>query len=156
MRGPSEEGDKASYDTPWLINAGFEREDGRWFDLLHYATRSNSHLCVHKITQCLDAPGQTARYAPPVTVAGLTWWRIALDCEDPGWSLHVYFAFQIDGQRYDDSFATQLQVLRRRLFENCWEVRLTRLIFPGPLPDQPDEYETALLTWVGELTSREN
>ena len=41
---PSQEADRATYETPWLIGARFQREEGRWFDLLHYNTLTRPPL----------------------------------------------------------------------------------------------------------------
>lgn len=152
-RAPSEEVDRAAYATRWLVNARFQRSATEYFDLLHYATRSHSHLCVHKIAACLDAPGQRVRYEPPVVIDGKAWWRISLDRESAEMSLHVYFAFEVAGERRDDSSATQFAVFRQRLLGGSWEVRLTRVVLPGPLPAAVTPYETEVLTWLGGLTS---
>jgi len=156
VRAPSETADQQAYGTPWLLNARFRptspEASNRYFDLLHYTTRSTSHLCVHKVAACLDAIDQEARYEPPVEVAGQTWWRIALDREPASDSMHVYFAFVVDGTRMDDSAATQWQVFRSRLLGHQLPVRLDRIMLPGPLPATPDEYATGILAWLGKLT----
>lgn len=154
LRAPSEATDQQAYGTPWLLNARFRPnapEPGpRYFDLLHYTTRSTSHLCVHKIADCLGAIGQQARYELPITLAGQHWWRIALDREPASESMHVYFAFTVDGERMDDSAATQWRVFRNRLLGGTQQVRLDRVMLPGPLPPKPDEQTTAILIWLGK------
>lgn len=152
LRGHTEAADRLAYVTPWLVNARFRDAEGRSFDLFHYVTRSNSHLCVHKVAACLQTPEARVRYEPPVQVDGRSWWRIAFDVDPPGLSSHAYFAFEVAGKRYDDSWATQLTVFWQRLLGGSWEVRLTRVVRPGPLPAAPDEYEAAVLTWLGRLS----
>ena len=152
QHAPSEPSERYAYDTPWLINARFRSDDSQFFDLLHYATNSTSHLCVHKVAQCLYAPDQDLHYESPVECAGKKWWRIALDRDELGLtSMHVYFAFEIGGERYDDSATAQLAAVRQRIFGGSREVRLTRVMFAGALPDAPTEYESEVLTWLGEL-----
>lgn len=149
QRAPTEESDRYAYDTPWLINARFRSADGQFFDLLHYATRSTSHLCVHKIAECLNAPGQELHYEPPVVVAGKQWWRIALDRDELELnSMHLYFAFEIGGERYDDGVFTQFEAMRQRILGGSWDVRLTRVMFAGNLPAAPSDYEIEVLTWL--------
>ena len=153
QRSPSEDADRAAYSTPWLLNARFRADDDRFFDLFHYATGSNSHLCVHKIVACIEVPEERVRYEPPVEIDGRRWWRISLDWADPANSTHVYFAFTVGDERHDDSPATQWEVFRRRLLHDDWEVRLSRVMFPGPLPTAPGDYERRVLTWLGRLTT---
>jgi exosortase/archaeosortase family protein len=153
LRGPSEANDRSVYGTPWLLNARFRAPAGDHFDLLHYATRSHSHLCVHKVAACLHADGQVVCYAPPVLVDGRPWWRIDLDRQDDG-DAHVYFAFDVAGERHDDSLATQVEVFRQRLFAGRWEVRFTRVMLDGRLPEAPTPREASLLTWLGRSTTR--
>ena len=149
QRAPTEESERFAYGTPWLINARFGAADGQFFDLLHYATSSTSHLCVHKIAQCLNVPGQDLHYEPPVVVAGKQWWRIALDREEIGMgSMHVYFAFEIGGERYNDSAYTQFAAMCQRILGGSWEVRLTRVMFAGGLPATPTDYEVEVLSWL--------
>jgi hypothetical protein len=107
---------------------------------------------VHKIAACLGHPGQSVRYEPPVTIDGKPWWRIALDRGGDDVSVHVYFVFEVGGRRHDDSTATQLEVFRQRLLGE-WEVRATRVVFPGPLPPEPTEYERSVLGWLGRTVS---
>jgi exosortase len=152
LRAPSEAADHDAYATPWLVNARFRDGNGDWFDLFHYATRSRSHLCVHKIAACLGEPDQHVRYEPAVVVDGVPWWRIALDRGSDEASAHVYFAFEVGGVRHDDSTATQLEVFRQRLLGE-WEVRATRVTFPGPLPAEPGPRERRVLSWLGRLTA---
>jgi exosortase len=152
LRGPSEAEDKVSYGTRWLINARFRAADGASFDLFHYATRSRSHLCVHKIVACLGVEDRRVRYAPPVVVDGRSWWPIALDHDDPARAAHVYFAFEVGGRRRDDSVATQLAVFWRRLLGGSWEVRLSRVMLPGALPAEPTDHERSVLAWLGAET----
>ena len=151
VRGPSEANDKRAYETPWLVNARFADATGQTFDLFHYATRSRSHLCVHRIADCIGAPGVTARYEPPVVVDGRAWWRIALDRQDAGATQHVYFAFRVGGERCDDSWLTQVQVLGHRVLGGRWDVALTRVMFEGPLPAAPGARERDVLQWLGRL-----
>lgn len=153
QKGPTEEGDRLAYSTPWLINARFQDGEGRWFDLLHYSTHSHSHLCVHNVATCLYVPGQQVIYGDVVMVDGKPWWPISLTREDVADSMHVYFAFEIGDERYDDSAGTQWTVFCQRLFGGSSEVKLTRVVIPGPLPTTPGEYEVQLLTWLGRLTS---
>tara|TARA_R110002072_G_scaffold25443_2_gene84991 strand:- start:58524 stop:60005 length:1482 start_codon:yes stop_codon:yes gene_type:complete len=152
-RSLSEESDRHAYSTPWLINARFRRESGGHFDLLHYATNSRSHLCVHKVAACLFAPDQVITYLPAVEVDGRLWWRIDLAKPDPANSQHVYFAFEIGGNRRDDSAATQFEVLWKRAFGASWQVKLTRVMLPGAAPTSPTQYESEVLTWIGRTTS---
>jgi exosortase/archaeosortase family protein len=147
VRAPSEASDRHAYGTEWLVNARFAASDSTWFDLFHYATRSRSHLCVHKVADCLYAPGAELRYAAPVEVAGLPWWRLAIDAEGTE-SRHVYFAFEVGEARGDDSWHTALQVFGQRLLGRCDEVRLWRLTFPGRLPEVPTPHEEQLLRWL--------
>lgn len=149
LRAPSESSDRLSYATPWLINARMRRDDEAFFDLLHYATSSSSHLCVHKVAACLYAPGQRVSYRPPVLIDGRHWWPISLDAEEPANSMHIYFAFEVGGVRCDDSAATQWEVFRQRILFGVWEVRLTRVILAGTLPPAPTVYEQEVLTWLG-------
>ena len=152
LRGPTEAADRAVYDTPWLANVRFAATDGAVFDLFHYATRSRSHLCVHCVGNCLGGPDVRVDYMPPVVVDGRTWWRIDLGRTDGGSPSHVYFAFEVDGHRRDDSSVTQMEVLWRRILGGSWEVRMSRLQFDGPLPERPTDREVAVLTWLGRLT----
>lgn len=151
-RAPSEDTDRASYSTKWLINARFRRPSGEFFDLLHYSTSSCSHLCVHKVAACLFAPEQVVTYQPAVEVDGRSWWRIDLERVDPLNSQHVYFAFGVGGERLDDSAATQFEVLRQRMSGESWQVKLTRVMLPGALPESPTPYEVEVLTWLGRTT----
>jgi len=148
----SEASDRLAYGTRWLHNARYESTQGHQFDLFHYTTRSRSHLCVHKVAACVARPGLQIRYAAPVEVAGQTWWPIALDSERELESMHVYYAFEVGGQRFDDSSATQLHVFQQRLLGKTWEVRLTRATFPGRLPAAPHAHAAAILGWLGKLT----
>jgi exosortase len=152
LHGPTEAEDRISYGTNWLLNARFRAADGGYFDLFHYATRSRSHLCVHKIVACLGVQDRRVRYEPAVQIAGRSWWRIDIAADDPALCQHVYFAFEVGGRRMDDSPSTQLAVFWRRLLGSSWEVRLTRVMMPGPLPPVPDAQELAVLGWLGELT----
>ena len=152
-RAPSEDSDRSAYSTPWLINARFRRATGEYFDLLHYSTNSRSHLCVHKIAACLFAPDQIVTYLPAVVVDGQSWWRIDLQRADPQDSRHVYFAFEVGGIRLDDSPATQFEVLQQRMSGSSWQVKLTRVVLPGALPESPTSYETEILTWLARTTS---
>jgi hypothetical protein len=152
VRGPSEAEDQVSYGTRWLVNARFRAADGASFDLLHYATRSRSHLHVHKIVNCLGVEDRRVRYLPPVIVDGRSWWPIALDDDDPARAAHVYFAFEVGGRRLDDSVATQFAVFWRRLLGGSWEVRLSRVMLPGALPAEPTDYERTVLGWLGRET----
>ena len=45
---------------------------------------------------------------------------------------------------------TQLEAIYRRAVEGDWEVALTRVVLPGPLPERPTAYEVDLLTWLGD------
>ncbi len=150
-RAPSEAWDRKAYGTPWLVNARFVDGEGRWFDLLHYVTRSRSHLCVHKVEACLFQPGAVFRYRPPVTVDGREWWRIAIEGPDAETTSHVYFAFEIGGRRHDDSNWTLWAALVARALGGDADVRLWRIVLPGPLPDQPDEYAQRVLAWIGHV-----
>lgn len=152
---PSQESDRVAYETPWLIGARFVRSETEWFDLFHYSTRSRSHMCVHKVADCLSQSGQNANYVEPVEIDGRLWWRIALDTENAGASWHVYFAFKVGGLRRDDSFATQLSVMYERLFRGNWDVQLTRVILPGRLPAEPTPYEAEVLTWIGRTVDED-
>jgi exosortase len=153
LHGPTEAADRTAYETPWLINARFADEAGEKFDLFHYATVSRSHLCVHAVSNCLGGPDVRAIYADPVTVDGKPWWRIALLHVPSGQQAHVYFAFEIAGRRFDDSYWTQLEVLRQRVTGGTWEVRLSRLMFDGPMPSAPTARQSAVLSWAGRLAS---
>lgn len=153
LRGPTEAVDRAAYATPWLINARFAAADGATFDLFHYTTRSRSHLCVHRIADCVDGPGLTTQYAEPVEVDGRTWWRLAILPDAPDRpQRHAYFAFEVDGARCDDSWRTQWRVLRSRLTGGAWDVACTRVMFDGPLPPAPTARQAAILAWLGRLT----
>lgn len=153
MRGPTEESDRFAYDTPWLVNVRFQADASEAeFDLFHYATRSRSHLCVHYVGNCLGGPNVRVEYQDPVVVDGRTWWRIGLQRTDGGPDTHVYYAFEVGGERRDDSAATQFEVLWRRVMGGSWEVRLTRVQFPGPMPGRPTDQEAAVLAWLGRLT----
>lgn len=152
LRASSEESDRLAYDTPWLLNARFEDDLGRQFDLFHYTTRSRSHLCVHKVAACVANAGQPVRYGQPILVEGSRWWPIAIDAEREDESIHIYFAFEVGGERLDDSAATQWEVFRQRLLGKSWEVRLTRVTFPGRLPAEPDSHAQSVLAWLGKLT----
>lgn len=151
MRGPTEAADKAGYDTEWLVNARFVRADERTFDLFYYATNTRDQLSVHKIANCLYVPGAQVSYAAPVEIDGMPWWRVAIDVGVPELSTQLYFAFEVDGVRCDDSWATSLRVLRSRVFGGSGEVRLWRVAFPGFLREVPGEYETGVLRWLGSL-----
>lgn len=153
LRGPTEAADRAAYETPWLVNARFAAPDGGTFDLFHYATRSRSHLCVHRIADCLTAPGVVVRYAEPVVVDGRAWWPLALDADTPDRApRHAYFAFQVGGVRCDDSWRTQARVLGERLAGGSWDVVCTRVMFDGALPPAPTARAAAVLGWLGRLT----
>lgn len=150
LRAPSEEGDRAAYATPWLVNARFAAHDGSTFDLLHFVTDSRSQLCVHKVANCLYSPGASLHYESPMVVVGHEWWRLGVDAGEL--STHVYFAFEVDGARCDDSWATSWRVFRSRLLGHSAEVRLWRVTFPGPLPAAPDEREQQVLAWLGTFS----
>ncbi|MFM1872514.1 MAG: hypothetical protein RL398_1936 [Planctomycetota bacterium] len=151
MRGPSEAADKVGYDTEWLVNARFVRADERTFDLFYYATNTRDQLSVHKIANCLYVPGAQVSYAAPVEVDGMPWWRVSIDVGVPELSTQLYFAFEVDGVRCDDSWATSLRVLRSRVFGGSGEVRLWRVAFPGFMKEVPGEYESSVLRWLGAL-----
>jgi exosortase/archaeosortase family protein len=154
LRGPTEAADRAAYETPWLLNARFIAADGGTFDLFHYTTRSRSHLCVHRIADCVDGPGLSIRYAEPVVVDGRPWWRLAVEADAPDRATrHVYFAFEVDGMRCDDSWTTQWHVLRARVTGASWDVACTRVMFDGPLTAVPTGREVAVLAWLGRLVS---
>jgi exosortase/archaeosortase family protein len=150
-RASTEASDRLAYGTPWLLNARFEDDHGRQFDLFHYTTRSRSHLCVHKVAACMTNVGQRVRYGPAILVDGERWWSIAFDAEREDESVHVYYAFEVGGKRLDDSAATQWEVFRQRLLGRSWEVRLTRVTFPGRLPAEPDDHARTVLGWLGKL-----
>lgn len=150
MHAQSAESDRKTYETPWLISSRFARSQSEWFDLFFYHTRSPNQLCVHHVSDCLEREGQTVRYADPVVVGEHLWWPIALDGRDPSDSWHVYFAFEIGGERYDDSFATQAAALMARALRDQWDVQLTRVMFPGSLPESVTEYESEILTWIND------
>ena len=95
------------------------------------------------------------RYEPPVTIDGKEWWRISLDMRDDQQSWHVYFAFEIGGERHDDSFQTQLATILARTLRGDWEVALTRVMFPGSLPETPSDYEQEVLSWLGRHIVRQ-
>jgi exosortase/archaeosortase family protein len=152
MRGPSEASDKGAYDTPWLVNARFVDAGERTFDLFYYATNTRSQLAVHKIANCLYVPGAQVRYEPAIEVDGLQWWRLAIDVGVPELSTQLYFAFEVDGQRCDDSWATSWRVLQSRMFGGTGEVRLWRVAFAGAMRAQPDPYVVEVLTWLGGLS----
>ncbi len=154
MRGPTEAADRAAYETPWLVNARFAAADGATFDLFHYTTRSRSHLCVHRIADCLAGPGLTTQYAEPIAIDGRTWWRILVGADAADRQpRHAYFAFDVAGSRCDDSWRTQWRVLLARLTGSAWDVACTRVMFDGPLPTAPTEYEARVLGWLGRLTA---
>ena len=150
MYAQTQDNDKQTYETPWLISARFARADQQFFDLFHYQTRSRGHLCVHQVANCLTQPGQSITYGEPVTVAGKEWWPIALDRSDPAQSWHVYYAFVIDGERRDDSMSSQFAALIARAFRDSWDIQLTRVMFPGPLQTTLTNYEEGVLTWLGD------
>lgn len=152
MVAPTQELDREAYDTPWLVSARFQRAEGELFDLLHFRTRTQTQLGVHHVSDCLYRPGQSVRYEPPVNIDGRPWWRIALDMRDGSQSWHVYFAFEVGGERRDDSFETQLATIVARALKADWDVALTRVMVPGPLPKAPSDYETEVLTWLGQQT----
>jgi exosortase/archaeosortase family protein len=152
-RAASEASDMIAYETPWLWNARYQDEAGNQFDLFHYVTGSRSHLCVHKVAACIPAEGRRIRYGEPRTVDGQTWWPIAYDAPRADESIHVYFAFEVGKERRDDSWATLLAVFGQRLLGKTWEVRLTRVTFPGPLPPQPSTHAAKVLGWLGKLTN---
>ena len=70
MIAPSQEYDRAAYDTPWLVSARFQRSDAEFFDLLHFRTRTQTQLGIHQVSNCLYRPEQRVRYEPPVTIDG--------------------------------------------------------------------------------------
>lgn len=150
MIAPSQEYDRAAYDTPWLVSARFQRSDAEFFDLLHFRTRTQTQLGIHQVSNCLYRPEQRVRYEPPVTIDGKQWWRISLDVRDEAQSWHVYFAFEIGGERYDDSFQTQVATALARTLRGDWEVALTRVMFKGSLPEAPTGYEQEVLSWLGQ------
>ncbi|MGC6486242.1 MAG: archaeosortase/exosortase family protein [Planctomycetota bacterium] len=154
MVAPTQELDRAAYDTPWLVSARFQRSEQELFDLLHFRTRTQTQLGVHHVSDCLYRAGQSVRYEPPVPVDGRLWWRIALDMRDGSQSWHVYFAFEVGGERRDDSFDTQLATVYARALRGDWDVALTRVMLPGPLPEEPTDYETEVLSWLGQQTAR--
>jgi len=148
---PTEASDRIAYGTRWLHNARYESSQGHQFDLFHYTTRSRSHLCVHKVAACVGGPGLQVRYADAIEVDGQRWWPLAVDGERDGESTHVYYAFEVGGQRFDDGSATLLHVFQQRLLGKTWEVRLTRVTFPGQLPAAPHPHAAAILGWLGKL-----
>lgn len=129
-RAPSEAVDRIAYDTPWLVNARFVSAEGRSFDLLHYVTASRTHLCVHKVANCLQDPDSAIHYLSPVEVGGRQWWRLAVDAGAE--SSHVYFAFEAAGARRDDSWATSWEVFAERLRGGDGIVRFWRVVLPQP------------------------
>lgn len=154
MVAPTQELDREAYDTPWLLSARFQREADESFDLLHFRTRTQQQLGVHHVSDCLYRPGQSVRYEAPVLVDGRRWWRISLDMRDGTQSWHVYFAFEVGGERRDDSFGTQLATVFARALRGDWDVALTRVMLPGALPETPTDYELEVLTWLGQQTDR--
>ena len=151
---PSQDADRISYGTRWLLGARFARSDAEWFDLLHYNTRSRQQLCIHKVANCIADFDQDVRYEPAVEVDGRPWWRISIDGEQQGVSSHAYFAFEVAGRRRDDSFSTQLEAIYRRAVEGNWDVSLTRVVLPGSLPEQPTDYESEILAWLGQTIDK--
>jgi hypothetical protein len=156
LHAPSEETEKMAYGTKWLLNARFAADEQTYFDLFHYVTRSRSHLCVHKQANCLHSVSGRCHYADPVVIDGRTWWRMELDAEGSRGPTHVYFAFEVGGQRRDDSAATQFAVLRQRALGGSWDVRFTRVMFPGAMPATPSAYDSRVLAWLGEHTEGPN
>jgi len=154
LRGSTEAADRAAYETPWLLNARFVAANGGTFDLFHHTTRSRSHLCVHRIADCVAGPGLAIRYAEPVVVDGRPWWPLAVEAGAPGRATrHVYFAFEVDGMRCDDSWTAQWRVLRSRMTGASWDLACTRVMFDGPLPPAPAGREAEVLAWLGRLVS---
>lgn len=151
---PSQDSDRITYETPWLIGARFQRDDGAGFDLLHYSTRSRSHLCIHKVADCLTDHGHTANYAPAVNVNDRRWWPVAFEGTSDASAYHAYYCFEVAGRRRDDSVWTQLEAIYRRAVEGNWEVRLTRVVMPGPLPSQPSAYASEVLAWLDETVTQ--
>lgn len=153
VRAPSEESDRASYQTPWLVNARFGDAEGHYFDLLHYATNSASHLCVHNVVACMYAPDQTVRRPDSIVVAGVRWWPIELRRQPDTQTVHLYYAFETADERRDDSVWTQASVFGGRMLGESHTVRFTRVVLPGPLPPEPTEYERRVLGWVGKTAT---
>lgn len=151
MHGPSEAADKLDYGTPWLLNARFGDAAGHSFDLFYYATNTREQLSVHKVANCLYVPGAAIRYLPSVQVGGKEWWRVSIDVGVPELSSSVYFAFEVDGERCDDSSQSSWRVLRNRMLGGDGNVQLWRVAFPGAAQGAPSDYEATLLEWLSRL-----
>ena len=154
-RSSSEASDRLTYGTDWLLNARFEDDAAQSFDLLHYATNSTSHLCVHHVSSCMYWPDQIEVTAPPIIMDEIPWWRINLERPDAADTVHVYYSFQVGDQLFDDSIWTQLKVFSQRLSGSNAPIRFTRVTFRGPLPDQPTDYERGILDWLGQTALSE-
>lgn len=150
QRAESEQHERDTYATPWLLNASFaDPESSEHFELFAYLTRSRSHLAVHQVSNCLECDGAEVRYGPPVEVGGRTFWTLEL--RDEGATRHGYFAFWVDGRDMNDRLGTQLEVMGRRL-SGLREVGLTRFLMPGPLTFPISARDRELLEWrAGQL-----
>ena len=153
-RSDSEASDRLTYGTEWLINARFVDDAGQSFDLLHYATNSTNHLCVHHVSSCMYWPGQREIAAPSLLLDGVRWWRFSLERPNASDTVHVYYSFQVGDTLLDDSIWTQLNVFGQRLSGARVPIRFTRISFHGSLPEQPTDYERSILNWLGRTVIR--
>lgn len=149
-RSSNEASDRSTYGTEWLINARFADDSGKFFDLLHYATSSTSHLCVHHVPSCMFWPDQREVEAPALTLDGISWWRIGLERPDAKDTVHVYYSFQVGDELLDDSIWTQFKVFGQRMTGSSAPIRFTRVTFLGSLPEQPGDYEREVLNWLSD------
>lgn len=140
----SEELERRTYDTPWVLNATFAGDDGLQMEVFAYLTSSRQHLNVHRIANCLDVPGTEVRYGPAIEIDGRTFWSVQLDGEQP-W--HGFYSFWVDGADRSDGIGTQVGVFVQRLTGGARVVGLTRLLLPGALRMPLPPAERDLLRW---------
>ena len=153
-RARSEDYERGAYATSRLVNVSLVADDGSGASLqiFSYVTSSTNQLAVHQVKNCLERPDNTVRYGPTVEVDGRRFSTI--EVADAEYTLHGYFAFTIDGEDRDDSLATSIGVLWRRLVGRAREVEFMRILFPGPLPAELPELERKVLAWRTESLRR--
>lgn len=149
VRAASEEREKVTYGTPWLVNARFANESGGTFDLFAFETRSREHLNVHTVANCLEAEGGEFRYGTPLDLDGRRLYPFAI--RTASGERHGWYLFRVAGEDRDDTWRTQLAVLRARAFGGVPAIGMVRVIFPGAGAQEPAAYEAVVLRWAAEL-----
>ena len=145
----SEEREKVSYGTPWLVNARYTGDDGTSFDLFVFETRSRQHLNVHSVANCLEAGGSEFRYGAPFELDGRLLYPFEI--RGPGGARHGCYLFRVGGEDRDDTWRTQFAVLRARLAGGVPAIGMVRVIFPGASTSPLPAAELRVLRWAAGL-----